>query len=100
MSIPVGSNNIHLKNTYINFTAKATYTIYLLIVFLIINAKMSKVTKNGFSHFRRGFEAFHKSRYPTDFEKISHIYAFRERQTQTDRQSLFEALCMGPAKGY
>src|SRR6218665_4200046 len=74
MSIPVGSNNIHLKNTYINFTAKATYAIYLLIVFLIINAKMSKVTKNGFSHFRRGFEAFHKSRHPTDFEKISHIY--------------------------
>ena len=33
---------------------------------------MSEVTKNGFSHFRRGFEAFHKSRYPTDFEKISH----------------------------
>jgi len=35
---------------------------------------MSKVTKNGFSHFRRQFEAFHKPRYPTGFEKIGHIY--------------------------
>jgi len=34
---------------------------------------MSKVTKNGFSHFRRRFEAFHKPRVPTGFDKIGHI---------------------------
>jgi len=28
---------------------------------------MSKVTKNGFSHFRRRFEAFHKAQVPTGF---------------------------------
>jgi len=47
---------------------------YLLIVFLTVNAKMSKVTKNGLSHFRRRLEAFHKPRVPTGFEKIGHIY--------------------------
>jgi len=35
---------------------------------------MSKVTKNGFSHFRRRFEAFHKMRVPTGLKKIGHIW--------------------------
>ena len=36
---------------------------------------MSKVTKTGFSDFRRRFEPLHKPRVPTGSEKNGHIYA-------------------------
>ena|SRR6218665_1436361 len=44
--------------------------------FLTDNAKMSKVTNDGFSHFSSRIEAFHKLRVLTGFEKIGHIYIY------------------------
>jgi len=38
-----------------------------LMYFLTVNAKMSKVINNGFSHFISQDEAFHKLRVPAGF---------------------------------